>query len=79
MKILTLKDLKEDLAKWTELAHKGQIIQVTKYNKPYLLLAPCEDLSIRRGSLVGTSPLAPAIHLETRGTSLKFLEEDRDE
>jgi antitoxin (DNA-binding transcriptional repressor) of toxin-antitoxin stability system len=79
VKNVSLKDLKEDLSNWTEVAAKGETVQVTRYNKPYVLLGPAAMPGVRMGSRVGES-LKPCFDKDpTSGRWLTVLQEDRDD
>lgn len=74
-----IKDLKENLSAYTEKASQGEVIQVTKYNKPYVTILPGQYKGLRIGSKVG-QPLKPSgLKNASKGMYLKFLEEDRGE
>ncbi len=79
MKSVPLKALKENLAYWAEEAAKGEVVQVTKYNRPYVMLGPSEGSGLYRGLKVGQEPLKSVLSGATKGKWLKILKEDRDE
>jgi len=78
MKSISLKDLKENLSKYTEEAAGGKAIQVTRYNKPFIYLTSASSNVLHIGSRVGTGALRAVGKRETRGQFLKTLNEDRD-
>ncbi|HBF13691.1 MAG TPA: hypothetical protein DDW49_09975 [Deltaproteobacteria bacterium] len=78
MKMVTLKQLKEDLSGWAEKAAKGESIQVTKYNKPYITLVRSNTQDLHIGSRYGKGTLKCVIKGGLGGLSLKYLSEDRD-
>ena len=43
MKKVPLKYLKENLAELTSAAARGELIGVTKYHKPYIIIAPASE------------------------------------
>lgn len=79
MKSVPLKDLKENLSSWVEKASNGDIIQVTKYNRPYVILAPGELPGLVRGRRAGQGGLTSLFKEATGGKWLKILDEDRDD
>ncbi len=79
MKSVPLKTLKENLAYWADEAAKGERVQVTKYNRPYVVLGPHEGAGLYRGKRAGLEPLKPVLKEGTKGKWLKFLKEDRNE
>jgi antitoxin (DNA-binding transcriptional repressor) of toxin-antitoxin stability system len=79
VKNVPLKTLKENLAYWAEEASKGERVQVTKYNRPYVVLGPYEGSGLYCGSKAGREPLKSVLSQATRGKWLKVLQEDRDE
>jgi len=79
MKNVPLKALKENLAYWTEAAAKGELVQVTKYNRPYVVMGPSEGSGLSRGKKAGQEALKSVLSEATKGKWLKILKEDRDE
>ncbi|MBI2336935.1 MAG: hypothetical protein HYU97_09285 [Deltaproteobacteria bacterium] len=80
MNTVTLKDLKEDLSSWAEKAAKGEIIHVTKYNRPYIVLAPSNPKGLHVGSRVGKGRFVTVVKRRGVGKlALKALQEDREE
>ena len=77
MKSISLKDLKENLSKYTEDAAHGETIQVTKYNKPFIYLTGASQPSLNVGSRVGKGTLRSVLSRGTNGKYLKVLLEDR--
>jgi antitoxin (DNA-binding transcriptional repressor) of toxin-antitoxin stability system len=73
-----IKELKENLSDWAEKASNGAVIQITKYNRPYILLTSGQPLGLVRGSMVGRQSLAPVLRKGTQGRALKYLMEDRE-
>ena len=78
MKKVTLKHLKEALSEISEQAAKGEFIEVTKYNKPFVVMGPAAPLGVRVGSKSGKGPLDSIASEATKGRLFKVLEEDRD-
>lgn len=79
MEKVPLKDLKENLSEWTEKAHQGAIIEVTKYNRPYIKLVPGSETGVFQGAKAGqTLPESP-LRDPTGGKWLDALTEDREE
>jgi hypothetical protein len=81
MKKVPLKELKENLAYWTELANKEGPILITKYNSPYLVLGPVLDERIHIGKYAfGKEKKLKSLFNKKNDTKWKkFLEEDRNE
>lgn len=79
MKLISLKDLKENLSQWTEEAAKGTAIQVTRYNKPYVFLLGVQSPSLHIGKSAGTATLRSAASAASKGKFHAVLKEDRDE
>lgn len=77
MKIIPIKDLKENLAEWASLAARGEEITVTKYNRPYITLGPSGMLGLQVGSRVGRGTLTSVCRRGSRGKWLKILADDR--
>ena len=76
--MVSLKELKEDLHAWTDLASRGTPVQVTRYNKPYIMLIAVAATEVRVGSLVGKSPLSAITKSATDGKFIQSLDDDRD-
>jgi len=78
MRKVSLKDLKEDLPKWTLLAHNGEVIEITKYNEPFALLTPHRSTGLSIGAAVGKRTLEGVIKEGSQGHFLDILKDDRD-
>lgn len=79
MESVSIKNLKRSLAKWTQKAAKGQIIEVTKHNHPYVhLVAPKTD-GLIWGKNVGKAHLRPVLKKPLKINWQKFWDEDRNE
>ncbi len=79
MKSVPIKELKENLAHWAEEAAHGELVQITKYNHPYIILSPSKMAGVYQGSKVGKESLKSVLQEGTQGKWLKYLQEDRDE
>lgn len=80
MKSVPLKDLKNHLASFAEMASRGESILVTKHNKPYVRLSGAAEPDVRVGSSFETARLKPCLkNAKTRGRYLRYLLEDRDD
>ncbi|MBI4209797.1 MAG: hypothetical protein HY538_08875 [Deltaproteobacteria bacterium] len=79
MPSVPLKDLKENLSHWAEEAAKGNVVHVTKYNRPYVALVPGRDVGLHRGRLVGRGHFKPALKKPIQGDWLRYLLEDRED
>lgn len=77
MDLVPIKDLKQELSSYAERAAKGEVIGITKYNRPYFYLSPAQDMGVSVGQWHGKKDLAPAIKATTRDAALKSLQEDR--
>ena len=81
MKSVPIKDLKERLSYWAEQAAKGEVIEVTRYNRPYIrLVTGGKDVEgLHVGKRVGKETFKSSLPLNASGGQwLKFLQEDRD-
>lgn len=78
MKRVSLKDLKQNLSTWVEIAHQGNPVEVMKYNQPFVMLVPWNPSELHIGSKVGKVQLTPCLENATHGKWAKYLEEDRD-
>lgn len=78
MEKVPLKDLKERLSYWAERASKGETIEITKHNVPYMrLVAPLES-DVIVGSKVGQPfPPSPFKGKKLKIDWKKYLDEDR--
>ena len=79
MKSVSLKDLKKHLSEVTEQAARGEVVQVTKYNKPFVVLMGVASPAVHVGSKVGTTSLVSIGKKLTRGRFLSALKEDRED
>lgn len=77
MKSVNLKALKEDLSHWTEEAAGGEIVEVTRYNRPYVWIVPSGAQGLRSGKHVGTASISPVLEEGSKGKWLRVLDEDR--
>ena len=77
MKSVPLKELKENLAYWTDLAAQGEMIEVTKYNQAYIRMIPVVENGLYIGKNVGQASLTAVGKSLSKGKWLKYLEEDR--
>ncbi|MBF0492971.1 MAG: hypothetical protein HQM15_09340 [Deltaproteobacteria bacterium] len=77
MKSVAIKELKENLAYWTDLAAQGEMIEVTKYNHAYIRMIPVVENGLSIGKDVGRVSLKAVGKNLSRGKWLKYLEEDR--
>lgn len=79
MEKVSLKKLKEGLSSWLEKAARGDVLQITRYNHPYVLVMGTNDPSLHTGSRVGKTDITPALKKAPKKPSLDFLLEDRSE
>ena len=78
MKSVSLKELKENLAKWVEIAHQGDAVEVLKYHRPFVMIVPWSPPQVRIGSKVGKLNLTPCLKKGSNGKWEEFLREDRE-
>lgn len=79
MKKATLKELKDNLSTLTEIASKGETVEITRYNRPYIILSPTQLQNLTVGRRVGLGvEIKPLGRSLTKGLYLSFLEADRD-
>lgn len=78
MKEVPLKELKRNLSFWAEKASKGDFIQITKYNRPYILVGPSRVGGLVVGGRIGEPLPAPTLKSATKGEWLRCLQEDRE-
>ena len=74
-----LKDLRKNFSRWAEKASQGDIIQVTRYNRPYILLISGQKEGLIQGNRVGQETLSTVLRKGTGGHALRYLIEDREE
>ncbi len=79
MKKVSLKDLKENLSTWVELAHRGNPVEVMKYNQPFVMIVPLSPPDLHLGVNAGKVQLKACLKGATKGRWLDYLEEDRNE
>ena len=79
MKKVPLKDLKLRLSLWMKEAAKGSLVQVTRYNRPYIYLFCNESPGLHCGSQVGKSEIKSVLSGKTKGRWLEILLEDRED
>jgi antitoxin (DNA-binding transcriptional repressor) of toxin-antitoxin stability system len=79
MSKVSLKDLKQNLASWVELAHQGTPVDVMKYNQPFVRIVPWNPSELHVGSQFGKTSLKSSLGNVTHGKWAKYLQEDREE
>lgn len=80
MKSVPLKDLKNNLAGFAEMASHGETILITKHNKPYVRLSAANEPDVRVGTRFAKGRLRPCLKsAKTRGQYLRYLLEDRED
>lgn len=79
MNLVPIKELKLDLSSYADRASKGEIIGITKYNRPYFYLYPAQDTGVSVGKWHGKKDMQPATKATAGNTALKFLLEDRQD
>ena len=73
-----MQELKENLSALAEMAAKGEIIEITKHNKPFIQLTAATAEGLHIGSRAGKSTLKSAVTKSTGGAFLKILAADRE-
>ena len=79
MKSVPLKELKENLSQVTESAANGEVVEITRYNKPFVYITSASHPNVHHGINAGRSSLVTLGKSASQGKYLKFLKEDRDE
>lgn len=79
MKSVSLKDLKENFSSWAERAARGETVQVTKHHHPYVTLLPSLPSFVTMGKRVGKESLRSRLNVNTKGKSIEYLLEDRED
>ena len=79
MKVISLKELKENLSEYAEEAANGTAIEVTKYNRPFIYIMGIHSPALHVGSRVGKGKLRSAGKSLSRGSFLATLDDDRGE
>ena len=64
---VSIQALKSGFAAWAGMAAQGQTIQITKHNRPYLLLTGCKNAVVHHGSRAGIGQLRSALKAPTHG------------
>ncbi|HCU25239.1 MAG TPA: hypothetical protein DF383_09485, partial [Deltaproteobacteria bacterium] len=70
---------KKNLAYWAEQAAKGKTVEITKYNRPYVLLTAIPERGVRVGNRYGKFELKSPLQEASKGRFLDYLLQDRDE
>lgn len=76
---VSIQALKSGFAAWAGMAAGGQTVQITKHNRPYLLLTGCRNAAVHQGSRAGTGELRSALKGPTHGKWRQVLDDDRRE
>ena len=76
---VSLKQLKQELGAIASSAAQGARIDVTRYNKPYLVLVGAAEQSLQVGASADNFTLKPALKSGKKNVANKALQEDRDE
>lgn len=79
MKKISLNEFKEGLSDFAEEVAEGEIIEVTKYNRPYIRVVAATQEGLTIGRLYRKGELKPVLkRAVSLSKILKVLEEDRD-
>ena len=76
---VSIQALKSCFAAWAATAAQGQAVQITRHNRPYLLLTGCKNQAVHHGSRAGIGQLESALKAPTHGKWRLMLDEDRQE
>ena len=76
---VSLKQLKQELGAIASSAAHGARIDVTRYNKPYLVMVGAAEHSLQAGVNAENFSLKPALKTAKKNVATKTLLEDRDE
>jgi antitoxin (DNA-binding transcriptional repressor) of toxin-antitoxin stability system len=76
---VSIQVLKAQFAHWAAKAVKGEAVQITRHNRPYVMLTGCSSSHVYVGPEVGKRGLRPAIKGGTNGQWRRVLDEDREE
>jgi hypothetical protein len=79
MKYVPLIDLKKRLSYWTEQAAQGIVIQITRYNKPFVVIRQAQQSELRVGKNIGKHHFRSIGTDPTNGKWLKTLIADRND
>lgn len=77
MYIAPMQELKEHLSALAEKAASGEIVEITKHNKPFIRLMPAAEPAMRTGRFVGKKSLKSVVSKNTGGAFLALLQADR--
>jgi antitoxin (DNA-binding transcriptional repressor) of toxin-antitoxin stability system len=79
MENVPLHELKKNLAYWAEKAAQGEVIQITKYNRPFVVLTKSQTTGLYIGKRVGKPFAKSGLKNATKGKFLEYLLEDRED
>jgi antitoxin (DNA-binding transcriptional repressor) of toxin-antitoxin stability system len=79
MEKVPLYELKKNLSYWTEQAAQGKVIQITRYNRPYVILTQSPNQGLYVGKRVGKGFADSGLKEATKGKYLEYLLEDRED
>jgi len=77
MKQISLQDLKSGLSSAIAEAESGNVIVITRHNRPVAQLTPVRPPSVHRGKNYGKGTLKSVLDRATKGRYLEMLLEDR--
>jgi prevent-host-death family protein len=78
MHTAAMHELKENLSALAAMAAHGEVVEITKHNKPYIRLTPAIGPGLHVGNRVGKVRLKTAVIKNTGGAFLKALAADRE-
>ncbi len=78
MHTAAMHELKENLSALAEMAANGEVVEITKHNKPFIRLTPATGPGLHMGRLAGKARLKTAVKKNTGGAFLKVLTADRE-
>lgn len=73
-----MHELKQNLSALAGLAARGETVEITKHNKPYVRLVPAAAVGLHIGQQAGKRSIRTAVKKNTGGAFLKVLAADRE-
>ena len=72
-----MHELKQDLSSFIAEVGNGADILITRHNRPVARLTRPTGVHLHQGPLFGSANLKPALHGQTAGRYLEYLNDDR--
>ena len=76
---VSIEGLKKNLAAVLKRAVRGEVIQITRHNRPVALLVGEDRVNVHYGARSASATLTPLLHRASAGRYLEVLDQDRDE